>query len=339
LKGLLLVNLGTPDAPQTREVRRYLREFLSDPYVIDLHPVARWALLNLIILPRRPAKSAEAYRKIWDEVRGSPLLFHSFDLVSQVARALEGQFQVQLAMRYGKPSLESGLAALFDKGVDELHVLPLYPQYATSSTESTVDRVRSLLSARWPEALANTRFVPEFYAHPAFLDAFAQVARPALEQARADHVLFSFHGLPVRHIEKQDATGAHCLRSASCCDSIVDANRRCYRAQSYFTARALAQRLSLPAERFSVGFQSRLTSRWIEPFSDALLDALPRQGVKRLAVICPAFVADCLETLEEIGIRARDQFRAAGGEELFLVPSLNAHPAWVSAVERIVRGP
>ncbi len=335
-KGLLLVNLGTPDAPRTPEVRRYLREFLADPYVIDLHPVARWLLLNLIILPTRPAKSAHAYRQVWTD-RGSPLLVHSFELVSEVARALEGEYVVHLGMRYGNPSLDAALQGLREKGVDSLTVFPLYPQYATSSTQSSVDRIGELVRQAWPELTDSVKVVAPFYGSAGFLDAFAEVARPTLSASRAEHVLFSFHGLPIRHIERLDRTGVHCLKSASCCAAIGEANRDCYRAQCFFTARGLARRLELGEGGYSVGFQSRLTSRWIEPFSDVLLIELAKKGVRRLAVICPAFVADCLETLEEIGIRARDSFLAAGGEELTLVPSLNAHPSWVKAVAGLVR--
>ena len=333
-RGLLLVNLGTPQAPEPGPVRAYLKEFLSDPYVIDLNPVARWALLNLVILPTRPKKSAAAYRQVWTE-RGSPLLFHGFDLVSEVARALEGEFEVHLAMRYGSPSIASGLAALKAKGVSELVLLPLYPQYATSSTQSTIDRVETLVKESWPEVKVSV--VAPFYDAPGFLHAFAEGAREVLDRVSPDHVLFSFHGLPIRHITQLDDTGVHCLAKPDCCDQISEVNRRCYRAQSYFTARELAHRLELPPERYTVGFQSRLTSRWIEPFSDVLLVELARRGVRHLAVICPAFVADCLETLEEIGLRAKQSFLAAGGQELTLVPSLNARPSWVKTVAELAR--
>ncbi|HEY5951460.1 MAG TPA: ferrochelatase [Kofleriaceae bacterium] len=327
--GLLLINLGTPDAPTTPAVRRYLREFLSDPRVIDINPVGRALLLNLIILPTRPAKSAAAYRAIWDSERGSPLLAFSRDLAAGVAAKLGDRWRVELAMRYGKPTIESGLAALRGAGVDRIVVLPLYPQYAASSTATSVARVMELAGARWD--VTPLDFIPAFYADEGFLGAFAAVAKPVLAQARPDHVLLSFHGLPERQIQKSDPTGAHCLRSATCCDAITTANQSCYRAQCYATARALASRLSLTD--YTVCFQSRLgRTPWITPHTDVLLDELAKQGKKRLAVLCPAFVADCLETLEEIGIRAREQFKAAGGDELTLVPSLNATPAWIDAV-------
>jgi len=327
--GLLLINLGTPDAPTTSAVRRYLREFLSDPRVVDINPVGRALLLHLIILPTRPAKSAAAYRAVWDDQRGSPLLAFSKDLTAGVQAKLGDSWRVALAMRYGTPSIESALEALRSAAVDRIVVLPLYPQYAASSTATSVARVMELVGARWD--VVPLDFVPAFYADPGFLGAFAAVAKPVLAEARADHVLFSFHGLPERQIHKSDPSGVHCLHNTNCCDTITATNQSCYRAQCYSTARDLASRLGLTD--YTVCFQSRLgRTPWIQPHTDVLLDELAKQGKKRLAVLCPAFVADCLETLEEIGIRAREQFKAAGGEELTLVPSLNATPAWIDAV-------
>jgi protoporphyrin/coproporphyrin ferrochelatase len=327
--GLLLINLGTPDEPTTPAVRRYLREFLGDPRVLDINAVGRSLLLNLVILPRRPARSAEAYRKIWDAKRGSPLLYHSQDLAAAVATQLGDAWRVELGMRYGRPSIPDALAALEAAEVDRVVVLPLFPQYASSSTGTAVARVMELAQTRWNVPALDV--VPAFFDDPGFLDAFTAVARPVLDDVRPDHVLFSFHGLPVRQIEKTDRGGAVCFKSATCCDALT--NPHCYRAQSFATARSLAARLALGADGYTVCFQSRLgRTPWIEPFTDVLLDELPKRGVKRLAVMCPAFVADCLETIEEIGIRAREQWKAAGGEELVLVPSLNATPPWVRAV-------
>lgn len=336
MQGLLLVNLGTPDEPTAPAVRRYLRQFLSDPRVLDINPVGRAALLNLVILPRRPAQSAEAYRKIWDPVLGSPLLFHSRDLTRLVGERLGAGWQVELGMRYGSPSIESALEALRTAGADAIVVLPLYPQYAASSTGSSLEEVYRLAAARWntPSIAA----VPPFYDQGSFIAAFAAVGRPILASERPDHVLFSFHGLPERHMRKSDESGRHCLASPGCCDRVDGVNRNCYRAQSYATARALAAALSLDGDSWSVSFQSRLgRTPWIRPYTDVVLDELAARGVKRLAVFCPAFVADCLETLEEIGIRGRDQFRAAGGDDLVLVPSLNSSPAWVDAVVDMAR--
>jgi protoporphyrin/coproporphyrin ferrochelatase len=327
--GLLLINLGTPDAPTTGAVRRYLREFLGDPRVIDINPIGRALLLNLIILPRRPAKSAHAYASIWDAKRGSPLLYHSRDLAAAVAEQLGADWHVELAMRYGRPSLSAALDAFAASGVERVVVLPLFPQYASSSTGTAQARVMELAGERWNVPALD--FVPAFYDDPGFVGAFEQVARPVLAEFRPDHVLFSFHGLPVRQIVKTDRERTVCFQRETCCDELR--NPSCYRAQSFATARALASRLELAAERYTICFQSRLgRTPWIEPYTDHVIDRLGRGGTKRLAVMCPAFVADCLETVEEIGIRARAQFKLAGGDELVLVPSLNATRPWVDAV-------
>ncbi|HEX2691827.1 MAG TPA: ferrochelatase [Kofleriaceae bacterium] len=327
--GLLLINLGTPDRPTTSAVRRYLREFLSDPRVLDIHPVGRALLLNLIILPFRPAKSAHAYASIWDAQRGSPLLYHSRDLATAVAEQLGSDWHVELAMRYGQPSLGDALDAFAQSRVDRIVVLPLFPQYASSSTGTAQVRVMELAGQRWNVPALD--FVPAFYNDPGFLTAFEHVARPVLADFQPDHVLFSFHGLPVRQVVKTDHDRTVCFQRETCCDQVTNPN--CYRAQSFATARALASRLELVASRYTICFQSRLgRTPWIEPYTDHVIDQLGKSGAKRVAVMCPAFVADCLETVEEIGIRARAQFKRAGGDELILVPSLNATRPWVDAV-------
>jgi protoporphyrin/coproporphyrin ferrochelatase len=333
--GLLLINLGTPDEPTPPAVRRYLREFLSDPRVIDINPVGRALLLNLIILPLRPAKSARAYQAVWDAQRGSPLLFHSRDLTKGVAAALGAGWHVELAMRYGNPSIPAALDAMRAAGIDRIVVLPLFPQYASSSTGTALARVFELAGEQWNTPWLDV--VPPFYDDPGFIAAFAAVARSAAIDS-ADHVLMSFHGLPERHVRKSDPSGAHCLAAASCCDGITVANRNCYRAQCFATARALAAELGLAAERYTVCFQSRLgRTPWIRPYTDVVLDDKAKAGVGHLAVMCPAFVADCLETVEEIGIRAREQFLAAGGKQLTMIPSLNSSPAWIEVVARLAR--
>ncbi len=334
-QGVLLVNLGTPDAPHAPQVRRYLREFLSDPRVLDISAAGRWALLNLIILPTRPKKSAEAYAKVWTD-EGSPLLVFSQALADGVAAALP-EAKVMLAMRYGSPSIADGMKAMREAGCDELLVLPLYPQYAASSTASTIDKVYAEAAREWKPPFIT--IVPPFYDDPRFIGAFADVGTPVLEEHEPDHVLMSFHGLPERHMIKSDPTaGKHCLASEDCCAAVGPVNRNCYRAQSFATARALASKLELSDDEYTVSFQSRLgRTPWIKPYTDDVLVQLAKQGVKKLAVFCPAFVADCLETLEEIAIRAKEDFVAAGGDDLVLVPSLNAHPSWVSAVAAFVR--
>jgi len=337
VNGLLLINLGTPEAPAAPAVRRYLREFLSDPRVIDIHPILRAALLHLVILPLRPRRSALAYQKIWTE-RGSPLLSHSQDLAAAVQARLGPSWRVRLGMRYGQPSLAAALADLVGKvdRVERLVVLPLYPQQASSSTGSSIE---ALFAALAPLDCPPPVCVLEpFYDDPGFLDAFASRGRPVLAAERPDHVLFSFHGLPERHMRKADPTGRYCLAQPDCCSRIVPENRGCYRAQCYATARLLAERLGLAAERYTVCFQSRLgRTPWISPYTDHVLPGLVAQGKRRVVVFCPAFVADCLETLEEIGLRARHDFLAAGGESLALVPSLNAEPDWADAVTALVK--
>lgn len=334
-RGLLLLNLGTPDGPQTAPVRRYLREFLSDGRVIDINAIARWLLLNLVILPTRPAKSAHAYRQIWTP-EGSPLLVFSRALTDAVATQLGADFEVALGMRYGTPSIAAGIATLKARGITELTVLPLYPQYAASSYGSSQDEVMRVLGASWDPV--PVRFVPPFYDDDGYLAAFTEVASPLLSAARPEHVLFSFHGLPERQIRKSDPSFGRCLSFEACCAVITQENHRCYRAQAYFTARALALRLGLIEGGYSVSFQSRLgRTPWIKPYTDLVIPQLAQRGIKRLAVMVPSFVADCLETLEEVALRARDTFLQAGGEAFTFVPSLNAHPRWVDAVAAIAR--
>ncbi len=335
--GVLLLNVGTPDAPDTTSVRRYLREFLSDPRVLDINPLARFLLLNLIILPFRPAKSAAAYRSVWTP-EGSPLLVISKAFARELAATLGPAYLVEPAMRYGNPSIKDALNRLIAAGADRIVVFPLYPQYSSSATGTSLERTFHLASQFWN--VPSLAAVPPFYDDPAFLDAFASVGKPVIDDMRADHVLMSFHGLPQRHVKKSDTTGGtHCLATPTCCDHIVAANRNCYRAQCFATARGIAARLDLAPNAYSVAFQSRLgRDPWIPPYTDELLITLAKErGVKRLAVFCPAFIADCLETLEEIGDRARHDFLAAGGEDLRLIPSLNTTPAWVTAAADYIR--
>ena len=330
MTGLLLINLGTPDLPTTRSVRRYLRQFLSDPRVIDINPIGRFLLLNLFILPFRPAKSASAYRQIWTE-RGSPLLFHSQDLVEKVQKQLGSAWTVELGMRYGAPSISDALDRLMQANVDRIVVLPLFPHYASSSGGSALEATFAYAQKQWNVPVLDT--VAPFYIDPSFIEAFVSVGKPVLEQSGAQHILFSFHGLPERHIRKSDPTHNHCLQQDSCCEQITSKNRNCYRAQCFATARALAEQLELPASSWTVCFQSRLgRTPWIRPYTDQVICQLAEKGIQSVAVFCPAFVADCLETIEEIGIRAKQQFISCGGKSLTLVPSLNSSPRWVEAV-------
>ncbi len=330
-----MVNLGTPDAPEPAAVRRYLRQFLSDPRVIDINPIGRAALLNLVILPFRPARSAAAYRKIWTP-EGSPLLVHGRALVDRLRERIP-EHPIELGMRYGNPSLASAIDRLREQQCDRVLAVPLYPHYAASSTGSTIEELARIVGTLWTTPFVSV--VPSFYDDAGFLAAFTAVARATLSEFAADHVLFSFHGLPERQVVRC-ADPSVCLASPSCCATLSAANRNCYRAQCHVTARELASLLELgeQGEGWSISFQSRLgRTPWIKPYTDEVVPALAKRGVAKLAVMCPAFVSDCLETLEEIGMRADEDFKAAGGRELKLVPSLNSHPAWVSAVEALVR--
>ena len=333
--GLMLLNLGTPDSAQVSCVRRYLREFLSDPRVIDIPAISRFLLLNLVILPFRPKASARAYEKVWTD-RGSPLMFHGTDLVDKVAHALGDDVQVELAMRYQNPSIVFALERFRAAGVDDIVVAPLFPQYSSAAWGSAVEKVFLEVGRRWN--VPSIHVVPPFYDHPAFIAACATIARPVLDDLKPDRIVMSFHGLPERHMLKgDDAVGTHCLRRSDCCERITAANRNCYRAHSFATARALAAQLGLTADDYEVAFQSRLgRSPWIKPYTDLRVRKLAREGVKRLAVLSPSFVADCLETIEEIGMRAAADFVAHGGEELRLVPSLNSEPVWIDALLRIL---
>ncbi len=333
--GALLVNLGTPASTEVPDVRRYLREFLSDPRVLDLPAAARRLLLEGVILPFRPRQSAEAYAKVW-MAEGSPLLVHGLALREAVAKSLGDAYEVELAMRYGEPSVAGALERLMASDVERIVVIPLFPQYSSAASGSALQRVFEEVGAAWNVPTLET--VGAFYEDPGFVGAFAAVAAPQLERFRPDHVLLSYHGLPERHVRKSDRSGGHCLQSDDCCAAIVDANRDCYRAQCYATSRALAGRLGLSPDAHSTAFQSRLgRTPWIRPYTDEVLPELAGRGVRRLAVLCPSFVADCLETLEEIGMRGRDQWREVGGEDLLLVPSLNAEPAWVETVAGWIR--
>ncbi len=334
----MLINLGTPDAPNTPDVRRYLKEFLSDPRVIDINPLGRWLLLNLFILPFRPAKSAAAYKKVWMQ-DGSPLLVYGRALQNGVQASLNkkapGRYEVRLAMRYGQPSIPSVLQELLQHDLERLLVLPLFPQYSSAASGSALERVLELVARSWNVPSVDT--FDAFYDAPAFINAFRDVAAPLLEAFAPDHVLFSYHGLPERQVKKSDTTGTHCLASATCCETITPANRFCYRAHCVATTKALVQALHLPPQKHSFSFQSRLgRTPWIKPYTDEVLPQLAQQGVKRLAVFSPAFVADCLETVEEIGLRAREQWLSLGGEDLLLIPSLNDNPVWVEGLAAMI---
>ena len=328
---LLLVNLGSPASTSVADVRSYLNQFLMDPYVIDLPWPVRRLLVSLILLSR-PAKSAHAYQSIWWP-QGSPLVEISRQLTDAV-RPLWTQGPVELAMRYGEPSIETSLRKLAGQGITRVTFAPLYPQFADSTTTTALVEAQRVIAAH--QLPLKLSVLQPFFAQPEYLDALAASVKPYLEQG-FDHLLMSYHGLPERHLHKTDPTGTHCLKGADCCQRASGAVlQSCYRAQCYQVSAGFAERAGLQAGQWSVAFQSRLgRAKWIEPYTEARLDELAAQGVKKLLVMCPAFVADCIETLEEIGIRGREQFIAAGGEELILVPCLNTQPQWVEALANI----
>lgn len=334
--GVLLINLGTPDAPTPDAVGRYLRQFLMDPFVINTPAPLRWLLVNVAIVPRRKYQSAEAYQKV-QMPEGSPLLVYTRAFAHEVARHLNSSsenFEVEFGMRYGNPSIKSALQNLKSRGVSHIIVLPLYPQYAESSFETAV--VEAKRSARELGCEELLSILPPFYNESGFINSSADHIRANIDPEKTDHVVFSFHGLPVRHLTKFHHD--HRSPSAECCTEVTAANPNCYRAQCFETARAIAAQLQLHSDDYTVSFQSRLgRAEWIAPNTVNVFEDLARRGIKRIVVACPSFVSDCLETLEEIGLRGRETFLEAGGESLQLIPSLNTDAAWVEAAAKMIR--
>lgn len=331
-QGVLLVNLGSPESTSVGDVRKYLREFLTDPRVLDNPAPIRHAVVNLFILPSRPKDSAEAYEKIWTD-EGSPLIV----ITERVADLLRERVDapVEVAMRYGRPSVKSALRKLASMGVDDLFVIPLYPHYAMSSYETAVAKVRDEL-AELPFDMELT-FQPPYYDDPAYIDALVDSALEYLEDDY-DHVLFSYHGVPERHVQKTDPSGCYCLQTADCCKKKNPAHAFCYRHQVHATTWAFADKAGIPPDKYSLTFQSRLgRDPWLTPYTDHTLVEMPSKGIKKLVVLSPAFVSDCLETIEELGMEGREEFLEAGGEEFRLVPCLNDHPKWIDVLEKFVR--
>ena len=331
--GVLLVNLGTPEAPTWAAVGRYLRTFLGDGRVVDIPAFWRWLLVNLVIVPFRAASSARAYRTVWTD-SGSPLLVHGMQLTRGVAAALGPDFRVALGMRYGQPSIAGAVAALYEAGIEELVVLPLFPHYSSAATGSAIASVLQTVARL--EHIPAVRIVPPFYQRSAYLRALTAVTREALAGFEADHVLMSYHGLPERQVVRSHR-GVVCDRRNPC-PPVASTHAACYRAQCYATSRNLASALGLSEDGYGVSFQSRLgRTPWIQPYTDECLRGLRARGVQRLAVLSPAFVADCLETLEELGQRLRDSWLGMGGTDFRLAPCLNSHAVWVEGVTEMIR--
>ena len=329
-RGILLVNLGSPDSPSISSVRKYLREFLMDPRVIDVPWPLRFAIVHGFILPFRPRASAEAYAKIWTEL-GSPLVMIS-TRVQQLLRDRTG-LPVELGMRYQNPTIASALARLIDAGVEDVLVVPLFPHHAASSYESAAERVKQVAAKAEPR-LRLTVLAP-YYDRAEYIDALVASASPYLDQAH-DHLLFSFHGLPQRHLRKANPACGDCLGLPGC-TSPGASERVCYRRHCLETVKQVIASKAIAPDRVSVAFQSRLgVDAWLEPNTHNEIVRLASEGVRKLIVICPAFTVDCLETIEEIGMRAKEAFLAAGGSEFTLIPCLNDHPAWIDGLASMV---
>ena len=326
MKGVLLVNLGSPDGPTAKEVKPYLDEFLMDERVIDVPNWLRNLLVRGIILQTRPKKSAKAYAKIWWE-EGSPLVVISERFASKVRQ--QTAIPVALGMRYGSMSIKNALKELKDKGVSEILLVPLYPHYAMSSYETVVVKTMQEQQANYPEMRITT--LPAFYKNPDYIKVLSEQILKGLKNFDYDHILFSYHGIPERHIRKSDPTKFHCKIDGSCCQINSVAHNTCYRHQCYDTTELVKAELNLDEEKVSTSFQSRLAGDpWLKPYTDFEFERLAKAGIKKLAVITPAFVSDCLETLEEIAMEGKEQFMEAGGEGYIHIPCLNESDSWVA---------
>jgi len=328
MKGALLVNLGSPESPDAKDVKPYLDEFLMDKYVIDVPFLLRALLVRGIILRKRPEKSAEAYKKIWwDE--GSPLIVLSKRMFEKVKP--QANIPVALSMRYGKMNILSGLQELHDKGVTEVLLFPLYPQHAMASTVTIVVLAEELRKKHFPNMKITN--VPAFYNKPDYIRNLGDSIKKHLDGYNYDHLLFSYHGIPERHIRKTDVTKSHCKIDGTCCQTPSPAHEFCYRHQCYETTRQVVEYLGIPKEKYSQTFQSRLAGdKWLEPYTDVEINKMPEKGIKNLAVVTPAFVADCLETLEEIAMEANHQFKEHGGENFKAIPCMNDNDDWCKTV-------
>ncbi|MBL0319094.1 MAG: ferrochelatase [Alphaproteobacteria bacterium] len=326
--GVLLINLGSPANPSPQAVKAYLDQFLMDPYVITLPYLLRCLLVKGIILNTRPKKSAANYQKIWTD-QGSPLVAITQTLTNAVQHQVN--VPVYMAMRYGEPSIQQSLTRLIEEDqCSHIHAIALYPQYAESTTLTAKTEVERIIHTFYPTV--HISFKAPFYNDPHYLEAMTESSKHYFDEPY-DHVLFSFHGLPVQHLVKADPSHAHCLKQANCCDMPNIAHETCYRHQSLATVKSLVANLGIPPHKYSTAFQSRLgKAKWLEPYTSETIKQLANNGIKRLLVMCPAFVADCLETIEEMGMQNRDIFIEHGGKELVLIPCLNDHPSWVKTI-------
>lgn len=332
--GVLIVNLGTPDAPTRGAVYRYLQQFLLDPRVIDYPWLPRNLLVRGIIAPFRSGSSAKLYKMVWTP-EGSPLKIYGEQVAEGVQKILGDDYVVELAMRYQNPSIPSAIEKLIAAKVSEIIVFPMFPQYASATTGSVHDEVMRIL--RKKQAIPSVRMINSYYDYEPMIDIYADNAR-TFDLDSYDHLIFSFHGTPERQMRTADPFG-HCTKAENCCSTITTTNQFCYSAQCHATAHAIAQKLDLPKDRYTISYQSRLgPEKWLSPYTIKIIEKLAEQGAKRLLVFSPAFVADCLETTVEIGTEYQEEFEEMGGEHIDLVPSLNADPRWIKVVADLVRG-
>jgi protoporphyrin/coproporphyrin ferrochelatase len=335
---ILLINLGTPDSPSVKDVRKYLFQFLNDPRVIDIPALARFFLVNLIIVPFRAPKSAKIYQELWTNnglphgQKGSPIIYYGRSLQEKLQKSLGENFEVFLAMRYKNPSIDDVLSDIYKMNHEKIIVVPLFPQYASATTGSVIDKVMKLISKWW--VIPEVKFISQYYDNEGFINTIIERTKK-YNIDEYDHVLFSYHGLPVRQVDKVYKDDSHC-EEHSCESELNETNQFCYKATCYATTRLIAEKLNLPKEKYTVCFQSRLDKNWLEPFADKMIIEQAKKGAKKLLVFSPSFVADCLETLIEIGVEYQNLFEEHGGEKVQLVESLNDHPMWIEAIKNMI---
>lgn len=329
--GVLLINLGTPDSPSIKDVRKYLREFLSDPRVIDIPAIARFLLVNFVIVPFRAPKSAKIYKELWTE-DGSPILIYGRSVQKKLQQVIGDDFEVKFAMRYQNPGLDEVLAQMEKRNYEKIIVIPLFPQYASATTGSIIEKVMKIIS-KW-FIIPEIKIISQLYDDDGFINGNVEQAKK-YNLNDYDHILFSYHGLPIRQVDKVYGDGTLC-EEHNCEGEITDKNKYCYKATCYATTRLLAEKMSIPKKKYTVCFQSRLDNKWLEPFSDKVVIEQAKKGAKKLLVFSPAFVADCLETTIEIGKEYQKLFEEHGGEKIQLVESLNDHPMWIETLKNII---
>ena len=330
--GVFLINLGTPDSPSTPDVRKYLREFLMDRRVIDIPVISRFFLINGIIAPFRAPKSAKVYKELW-QPEGSPLKFYGIQVKKLLQEALGKNYHVALGMRYQSPSMAEAAKEFEGKALDEIIILPLFPQYASASTGSAIEEAMRIIM-QW-ELIPNVKVISNFFEHPMFIQSVVEIGKKYLAQHSYEHILFTYHGLPERQIMK--ASVDYYCKLGSCCETYHTKNKLCYRAQCFATTRLLVQQLGIPREKYTICFQSRLgKTPWIKPYTDDIIKELAAKGVKSILAFSPSFVADCLETTIEGGVEYKELFEEKGGEHWQLVESLNVSPTWVACLKEMV---